>query len=191
MRDVLYLDQFEQAEVLLKPQRVEVLRQLDAPRSCTEVGARLGQTPQWVYYHVQRLVDAGLVARVSERSVRGIKEGVYQASARSFRLSPKLVGPIGLRAKQDELSLGFVLDLMEEVLTDIAVLEQTSGTGVLPELPSLGVSGQIRVPPERRQDFLTELRDTLQDLFARYGGAQGDAFKLAVACYPQLPKEAP
>jgi hypothetical protein len=24
----------------------------------------------------------------------------------------------------------------------------------------------------------------LQDLFTRYGGAEGDAFKLAVACYP-------
>ncbi len=26
---------------------------------------------------------------------------------------------------------------------------------------------------------------TLQDLFERYGGAEGDAFKLAVACYPK------
>ena len=46
---------------MLKPQAIEVLRQLAEPRSCTEVAERLGQTPQRVYYHVRRLVDAQLV----------------------------------------------------------------------------------------------------------------------------------
>ncbi|KAB2339617.1 transcriptional regulator [Actinomadura rudentiformis] len=182
MRDVLYLDQIEQAETLLKPQRIEVLRQLAEPRSCTEVAQRLDQTQQRVYYHVKRLVEAGLVTQVAERKVRGIHEGVYQASARSYWLSPRLVGRIGggLRRKQDEMSLGYLLDLMEEVQSDVATLDRTA-----PELPSIGVSGEIRVPVERRQEFLDDLRGTLQDLFTRYGGAEGDAFKLAVACYPK------
>ena len=30
-----------------------------------------------------------------------------------------------------------------------------------------------------------DLQTMLQDLFTRYGGAEGDAFKLAVACYPK------
>jgi DNA-binding transcriptional ArsR family regulator len=181
MRDVLYLEQIEQAEALLKPQRIEVLRQLAEPRSCTEVANVLGQTPQRVYYHVKRLVDAGLVTQVSERRVRGIHEGVYQATARSYWLSPRLVGRIGdLRKAQDELSLGYLLDLMEEVQHDIAGLDRTR-----PDLPSIGVSGEIRVPAARRQEFLTDLRTTLQDLFTRYGGDEGDPFKLAVACYPK------
>ena len=180
MRDVLYLDQIEQAETLLKPQRIDVLRQLAEPRSCTEVATRLDQTPQRVYYHVKRLVEAGLVTQVSERKVRGIHEGIYQASARSYWLSPRLVGRIGLRHEQDELSLGYLLDLMEEVQADVAALDRTT-----PELPSIGVSGEIRVRPEQRQQFLDDLKTTLQNLFARYGGAEGDTFKLAVACYPK------
>jgi DNA-binding transcriptional ArsR family regulator len=181
MRDVLYLERIEQAETLLKPQRVEVLRQLAEPCTCTEVGARLGQSPQRVYYHVKRLVDAGLVTQVSERKVRGIHEGIYQATARSYWLSPTLVGRIGgLRRTRDDLSLGYVLDLMEEVQTDIAALDRSA-----PELPSIGVSGEIRVPPDRRREFFEDLRGTLQDLFSRYGGTEGDAFKLAVACYPK------
>jgi DNA-binding transcriptional ArsR family regulator len=180
MRDVLYLEQIEQAEALLKPQRIEVLRQLAEPRSCTEVAMALDQTPQRVYYHVKRLVEAGLVTQVSERRVRGIVEGIYQASARSYWLSPRLVGQIGLRRARDELSLGYLLDLMEEVQADIAALDRTPT-----ELPSIGVSGQIRVPAHRRQEFLDDLRSLLQDLFTRYGGAEGDAFKLAVACYPK------
>lgn len=180
MRDVLYLEKLEQAETLLKPQRIEVLRQLAEPRSCTEVATRLEQTPQRVYYHVKRLVDAGLVSQVSERKVRGIHEGVYQASAQSYWLSPRLVGRIGLRRQQDELSLGYLLDLMEQVQADVAALEPAA-----PELPSIGVSGEIRVRPEQRQEFLNDLQTVLQDLFTRYGGAEGDAFKLAVACYPK------
>ncbi|GAA2078927.1 helix-turn-helix transcriptional regulator [Actinomadura alba] len=180
MKDVLYLEQIEQAETLLKPQRIEVLRQLAEPRTCTEVAARLDQSAQRVYYHVKRLVAAGLVTQVSERKVRGIHEGIYQATARSYWLSPRLVGRIGLRKAQDELGLGYLLDLVEEVQSDIAALDRTA-----PELPSVGVSGEIRVPPERRQEFLADLQTTLADLFTRYGGAEGDAFKLAVACYPK------
>ncbi|MFC5832872.1 helix-turn-helix domain-containing protein [Nonomuraea insulae] len=180
MRDVLYLEEIEQAEVLLKPQRVEVLRQLAEPRTCSEVAERLGQTPQRVYYHVKRLVEAGLADQVSERKVRGIHEGIYQAGARSYWLSPRLVGRIGLRKVRDELSLGYLLDLMEEVQEDIAALDKT-----VSELPSIGLSGEIHVRPENRQEFLNELQCTLKDLFTRYGGAEGDAFRLAVACYPK------
>ncbi|SCE70370.1 helix-turn-helix domain-containing protein [Micromonospora mirobrigensis] len=181
MRDVLYLEEREQAETLLKPQRIEVLRQLAEPRTCTEVAARLEQTPQRVYYHVKQLVAAGLAEQVTTRQVRGITEGIYRAVARSYWLSPRLVGRIGgTRRASDELSLGYLLDLMEQVQADVADLDRTA-----PELPSIGVSGEIRVPAERRQEFLNDLRSTLQDLFTRYGGAEGDAFKLAVACYPK------
>jgi DNA-binding transcriptional ArsR family regulator len=184
MRDVLYLEEIAQAEALLKPRRIEVLRQLAEPDTCTQVGARLAQTPQWVYYHVRRLVDAGLVDLVSERRVRGIQEGMYRATARSYWLSPALVGQVGLLRPQDELSLGYLINLVEEVQADVAALDRAT-----PELPSLAVSGDIRVPPERRQQFLAELRGTLQDLFTRYGGGEGDAFKLVLACYPRPSKE--
>src|SRR5882672_4776904 len=164
MRDVVYLDQIEQAEALLKPQRIEVLRQLAEPRSCTEVAVELDQTPQRVYYHVKRLLEACLV--------RQIHEGIYQAAGRSYWLSPGLVGRIGLRQTRDRLSLGYLVDLMEGVQADVAALDLTR-----PDLPSIGVSGDIRVRPEQRKAFLDELQQTLQDLFTRYGGAEGDAFR--------------
>ncbi|WP_433046486.1 ArsR/SmtB family transcription factor [Dactylosporangium sp. CS-033363] len=180
MRDIVYLDRIEQAEALLKPQRIDVLRQLAEPRSCTEVAAELDQTPQRVYYHVKRLLDAGLVGQVAERRVRGIHEGIYQATGRAYWLSPRLVGRIGLRQSRDQLSLGYLVDLMEDVQADIAALDLAR-----PDLPSIGVAGEIRVRPEQRKAFLDELQHTLQDLFTRYGGAEGDAFRLAVACYPK------
>ena len=213
MRDLLYLERVEQAETLLKPQRISVLQQLAEPRSCTEVAARLDQTQQRVYYHVKRLVEHGLVTQVAERRVRGINEGVYQATARAYWLSPRLVGRIGQRQQRDEASLGYLLDLMEEVQSDVAALHsqaahraahdaeaphqqsprraagRRAGAPDGPHLPSLGVSGEIRVRPDRRPEFMADLKATLQDLFTRYGGAEGDAFKLAVACYPDRPHD--
>lgn len=211
MRDLLYLERVEQAETLLKPQRIEVLRQLAEPRSCTEVAARLDQTQQRVYYHVKRLVEHGLVDQVAERRVRGINEGLYQATARAYWLSPRLVGRIGQRQQRDEASLGYLLDLMEEVQSDVAALHTQAArraaqhreaghqqaprqaVGELdadePDLPSLGVSGEIRVRPDRRPEFMADLKAALQDLFTKYGGAEGDAFKLAVACYPDRPHD--
>jgi DNA-binding transcriptional ArsR family regulator len=200
MRDLLYLERVEQAETLLKPQRIEVLRQLAEPRSCTEVAARLDQTQQRVYYHVKRLVEHGLVTRVDERRVRGINEGVYQATARAYWLSPRLVGRIGRRQLRDEASLGYLLDLMEEVQSDVAALHVRAAQRAVepdaaepdtsePDLPSLGVSGEIRVRPDRRPEFMADLKAALQDLFTKYGGAEGDAFKLAVACYPDRPHD--
>jgi DNA-binding transcriptional ArsR family regulator len=191
VRDVLYLDDIEQAEALLKPTRVDVLRKLAEPRSCTEVAADLDQTPQRVYYHVKRLVEAGLVEQVAERRVRGISEGLYQATAHSYWLSPRLVGRIGARRTRDQLSLGHLLDLMEEVQGEVAALDRSAEAGLADDLPSIGVSGEIRVDPRRRQEFLDDLRTTLQDLFTRYGGDEGDAFRLALACYPTYPKETP
>nr|CEL20983.1 Transcriptional regulator, ArsR family [Kibdelosporangium sp. MJ126-NF4]CTQ95503.1 Transcriptional regulator, ArsR family [Kibdelosporangium sp. MJ126-NF4] len=173
---MFYIERFEQAEALLKPQRVEVLRQLAQPKSCTEVGTVLGQSTQRVYYHVKKLVDTGLVTLVSERRVRGIHEGMYQASAQSYWLSPHLVGRVGARAVQDELSLGYLLNLVEDVHDEVARLDGG---------PTLGVSGEIRVPAGKRKAFMDDLRTTLQELFARHGGARGEAFRLAVACYPK------
>ncbi|MBB5874545.1 DNA-binding transcriptional ArsR family regulator [Allocatelliglobosispora scoriae] len=190
MRDLLYLERVEQAETLLKPQRIEVLRQLAEPRSCTEVAARLDQTQQRVYYHVKRLVEHGIATQVAERRVRGINEGVYQATARAYWLSPRLVGRIGQRQQRDEASLGYLLDLMEDVQSDVAALHTQAARRAAglrtaePDLPSLGVAGEIRVRPDRRPEFMADLKAALQDLFTKYGGAEGDAFRLAVACYP-------
>ena len=96
MRDVLYLEQIEQAEALLKPQRVEVLRQLAEPRTCTEVAARLEPDPAAGLLPRQA---AGRRPAWSSRSpsarCAASSEGIYQATARSYWLSPRLVGRIG------------------------------------------------------------------------------------------------
>jgi DNA-binding transcriptional ArsR family regulator len=180
MKEVAYLERIEQAEALLKPHRLTVLKELATPSTCTELAARLDQSPQRIYYHVKRLQAAGLVRLVSEHKVRGLTEGVYQAEARKYWLSPALVGTLEDSARHgDDQNLARLLDLSEQVQRDIATLDAEAA-----RLPSIGISGDIRVLPEQREEFLAALEASLKELFTRYGGQDGDAFKVAIACYP-------
>src|SRR5215218_3038370 len=183
MLDTLFIEAVEQADALLKPKRVEVLRQLADPRTCTQIGQVLGDTPQAVYYHVKRLQAHGLVTLVEEHRVRGIIEGVYQAVAKSFWVSPTIVGRLGEPRTRDQLlGLGFLLDLTESLQRDLATL----GSGP-PALPSFGIAGDIRLATEDGAAFVAELQRAFGEVLTRYGGGEGHPFRLALACYPNVP----
>ena len=43
MREIVYLERLDQAEALLRPGRIEILRQLAEPASCTDVAGGWGR----------------------------------------------------------------------------------------------------------------------------------------------------
>jgi DNA-binding transcriptional ArsR family regulator len=194
MRDVMLIEEPGQAAAILNPLRLELLRRSDEPRTCTELAEALGETPQKIYYHVKVLERAGALERVEERRVRAIHEGYYQASARSYWLSPRLIGPIGgPRRARASGSLGALLPLAEELQSDVGRLAQNErGDNV-----ALGFSAQVRLGrPEDRIAFLSDLQNAIQSIAKRYAGSlpprptarehEPDAFRLIVACYPRL-----
>jgi DNA-binding transcriptional ArsR family regulator len=187
------IDNLEQASALLKPTRVELLRLLAGPGTCPELAESLGATPQKVYYHVKVLERAGLVRKVEERRVGGIMEGVYQAVARSYWVSPRLVGRLGgATATRERLSLESLLDLMEDAQVELADVARN----VRGDLPTLGLAAQIELPDESaREAFMNELRDIFESLARKYGQRSGAApadgpaelFRLVLACFPKEP----
>ena len=194
MQEVLYIEDVDQAAALLKPQRIEMLKLMDHPRTCVELGRIFGETPQKIYYHIKALQNAGLVEQVGERRVRGTVEGSYQARARSYWLASDLVGQIGgAGIAQDQASLRHLLSLTEEMRDDIGHLAQQVGR----EIPSLGVSLHVELEDEsRRADFMADVRHMAQVLARKYGATgDGDAddgdgeqpprslFRLVLACY--------
>jgi DNA-binding transcriptional ArsR family regulator len=189
MQDMLYIEEVEQAATLLKPRRLEILKLLGEPRSCLELAEALEDTPQKIYYHVKALEQAGLVEKVSERRVRGILEGFYQARARSYWLAPSLVGQVGApRRAQEQASLDFLLSLAEQLQTEVGHLAQTPA----PEIPSLGLAAQIELrDPQQRGAFMLDLQQSIQTLARKYGRQANDPrpdagqlFRLLLACYP-------
>lgn len=191
MQDVLYVDDVDTAAVLLKPARLDVLRQMATDTTCTELAERLGGSPQKVYYHVKALESVGLVEKVAERRVRGIAEGIYRARAKSYWLAPRLVGAVGgPRRARDQASLGYLIQLFEEVQEDVARLSDEQAADE--EIPSLGLSAHIELRDGvERAEFMRDVQRAFQQLAEKYGatGAAQDgsreAFRLALACYPQ------
>jgi DNA-binding transcriptional ArsR family regulator len=194
MRDVMLIEVPEQAAAILHPLRLELLRRADEPRTCTELAEALEESPQKIYYHVKVLERAGALERVEERRVRAIHEGYYQATARAYWLSPKLVGRIGgPRRARDPVSLGSLLPLAEELQTDVGRLaERARG-----ENTAMGFSAQVRLSrPEDRTAFLSDIQNAIQAVAKKYGAAgpprptsretDPDTFRLIFACYPRL-----
>ena len=190
VQDVLYIDDVEQAAVLLKPARLDVLKQMASDTTCTQLAEVLGGSPQKIYYHVKALEQAGLVEKVAERKVRGIVEGIYRARARSYWLAPKLVGAVGgERRARDQASLGYLIQLFEEVQEDVARLadEQPEDEAA----PSLGLSAHIQLrDAATRRAFMRDVQDAFQALATKYGATRSSRstsksqFRIALACYP-------
>lgn len=198
MQEVLYIEDVDQAAALLKPQRIEMLKLMDHPRTCLELSKVFGETPQKIYYHIKALQNAGLVEQVGERRVRGTVEGSYQARARSYWLASELIGQIGgASIAQDQASLRHLLSLTEEMRGDIGHLAQQVGR----EIPSLGLSLHVELDDEaRRAEFMADVQRMAQILAHKYGATAGNAddggaevdaqppkplFRLVVACYPK------
>jgi hypothetical protein len=85
------------------------------------------------------------------------------------------------------MSLAFVLNLAEEIQTDVARLGERTGEGE--SIPSLGLSLQIELESAgERARFLAELQETLQGLAKKYaarGPAPRQEFQVSVVCYPR------
>ena len=181
MLDTLYIETVEQADALLKPKRVEVLRQLAEPRTCTQIGQVLGDTPQAVYYHVKRLQAAGLVELGPSTGCAGSPRA---STARWLtRSGSRPRSPAGSGSHAPERRCSGSASCSTSPRTCSAT--SPSWPPAPPTLPSFGIAGDIRLAPEDGAAFVAELQRAFGEVLERYGGGEGHAFRLALACYPK------
>lgn len=106
--DELELTDSAPLEALYDPLRYRLFRALATPRSVPELAAEVGLPANGLYYHVRRLVDAGLVRRVGVRDGDRRAERVYGWAARRIRFAGG-IGPLAdgpLRGIAAELEAG-------------------------------------------------------------------------------------
>lgn len=89
-REVMEFEDIEALELLNNPLRVRILRHLFEPASVKTVADRLGVPVTRLYYHVNLLEDAGIIAVVETRKVGAMIQKIYQTTAKTFRPSPRL-----------------------------------------------------------------------------------------------------
>ncbi len=98
------------AKALLDPLRNRLFEQLREPRSVPDLAVAVGKPTDRLYYHVNRLTDAGLVEEVgTQRSGRHI-ERIYRRTAKRVRFSGdvSLDGEGPLRGFTDELDRALI-----------------------------------------------------------------------------------
>ncbi len=108
--DYLEVDDIEVLQVLDNPLRIRILREMMDPVPVKDVAEALDVPPTRLYYHVNLLEEAGIIAVVETRKVGAMIQKVYQARARGFRPSPRLPFSDHEPHELAKIAAGVVLD---------------------------------------------------------------------------------
>jgi DNA-binding transcriptional ArsR family regulator len=109
-REVMEFEDIEALELLNSPIRVRILRHLLEPATVKDVAENLGVPATRLYYHVNLLESAGIIATVETRKVGAMLQKVYQTTARNFRPSPRLPQSGRDPVELARIAVGVVLD---------------------------------------------------------------------------------
>ncbi|MET0902652.1 MAG: helix-turn-helix domain-containing protein, partial [Acidimicrobiales bacterium] len=118
------LESSEQLAAITHPTRLRILDALRQPDSAAGVARRLGEPRQRINHHVRELAKAGLLVEAGERRKGNFVEQLYESSAGTFIVSPRLTWGDGerLRAIADQVSLQHLVEVGERLQRDAAVL---------------------------------------------------------------------
>lgn len=152
----------EQLKALGDPLRMRICDLvLERAMSVTELAERVGRPKGTVAYHVDLLVEAGLLKVVRTRKVRAIDERFYGRVART------IVFP-----HTDEPTLPFIADVIAE-----------ADTTRRDDLPGLTTLRHARIPAERADEYRRRLLDLALEFVDE--PRDGDVeFGLYLALYP-------
>ncbi len=191
MLDLDVIDDPAAAVVALDPVRSRLLAELASPASAATLAARLGIPRQKVNYHLRALEGHGLVQVAETRRWGGLTERLLVATAASYVVSPRALGPAASDPERgDRLSASYLIALAARVVREVGDLLRRSRAAGQP-LPSLAVDAEIRFrSPAERAAFTDELTRAVTGLVSRYHDASapgGRAHRLVVLAHP-LPR---
>jgi DNA-binding transcriptional ArsR family regulator len=181
------------ATVALEPVRSRLLSELAEPASAATLAARLGIARQKVNYHLRALESHRLVRVADQRRWGGLTERVMVATAASYVVSPKALGPAATDPGHgaDRLSASYLIALAARVVREVGDLLRRSAA-VDKRLPTLSLDAEIRFRSAAdRAAFSRHLTDAVTKLVSHYhdpSAPGGRAHRLVVVAHP-LPRE--
>lgn len=193
MLDIQVIEDPSTASVALEPTRSRILSELAAPSSAANLATRVGLTRQKVNYHLKALEAHGLVELAQERKWGGLTERLLVATAASYVVSPKALGPVAVDPNRevDRLSAGYLIALGARIIREVSDLvcrAEKAGK----RLATLSVDTEVSFRSAAdRAAFSSELTEAIANLVSKYhdpdaSGAR--AHRLVVVAHP-LPHE--
>jgi DNA-binding transcriptional ArsR family regulator len=191
--DVDVIEDPAAAVVALEPIRSRLLAELAEPASSATLAARLGVARQKLNYHLRALESHGLARLAEQRRWGGLTERLLVASAASYVVSPRALGPAAAdpRRGSDRLSAGYLVALASRAIREVGdLLRGSRETGR--NVATLSLDAEIRFcSPADRAAFGDELVQAVMRLVARYhdeSAPGGRTHRLVVLAHP-LPPE--
>ncbi|OBE94098.1 transcriptional regulator [Mycolicibacterium elephantis] len=195
MLDVEVIDNPAAAVSALDPVRGRLLAELTEPASAAALASRVGISRQKVNYHLRALEEHRLVTQAGERRWGGLKERLLVATAMSYVVSPRALGPVATDPGRtsDRLSASYLIALAARAVREVGEL-WAAARKADKRLATLSIDTAIRFrSPADRAAFTQELSDTVASLVARYHNetdTRGRGFRLLVAAYPKPGEDA-
>ena len=186
----------EAAERLLKPERLQVLEQLTDADSATGIAKRLKLPRQTVNYHLRELEKDGFVEFVEHRKKGNCMERVVRTAARSYVISPIVLGALGLQSSEvrDRFSATYLVSAASRAIHDVAILRQRADKAGK-QMATLTIETDIRFATAKaRLDFSQELATAVANLVTKYHDDKtegGRSFRFVLGAYPAITKEEP
>ncbi len=170
-------------EVLNNRFRHQILRELVTPQPVKELAARLDVPVTRLYYHVNLLLDAGLVRVVEERKAGAILEKIFQTTAMSFQPGARLLESGRPPGEMARVAVAVVLDPAR--LDAEAHLTRQFEAGAKDDEPGAFARGQSRMS-RAKAEALSEKIDELLDMMQEGddGGDDTVEFSLSVVFVP-------
>jgi DNA-binding transcriptional ArsR family regulator len=193
MDDVGIIDDPAAAIVALEPIRSRLLAELAEPASAATLAARVGIARQKVNYHVRALEAHQLVREAGKRQWGGLTERLLVASASSYIVSPRALGPVALDPDRDadRLSASYLIALAARIVDEVSDLLRRSRAADK-RLATLSLDTEITFrDAAERAAFSDELIHAVTSLVARYhdeSAPGGRAHRLVLVAHP-LPHE--
>ena len=182
------------AAALLDPMRLRILQHLDAPDSATGLAKRLRLPRQKVNYHLRELESQGLVTLVEQRRKRNCIERVVRATARSYIISPALLGRLAADPSRvaDRYSSAYVIALGAKLIHDNALLQRAAEKAGK-KLATLSLETEIAfASAAKRNEFAEELANQVARLAAKYHEQHAPGsrrFRLVLTAHPAIPTQ--
>ena len=182
------------AASLMDPMRVALLERLAEPGSSSSLARALGLPRQRVNYHLRELEKAGFVELVEERRRGNCVERLVKATARTYLISPEVLGALGRTPaeQEDRFSASYLMAAAGRMLRDVS-RHSAAASAAKKRVATLTLETDIRfATADARTAFAEELSTAIARLAARYHDAEtpgGRAFRLVVAAYPAPRKE--
>jgi hypothetical protein len=183
------------AACLIHPIKRRILAALVRRDSAAGLARRLRISRQLVWYHMQEMARERMVIPAGRRKRRQFVDQCYVARARTYLLSPELLGRLAADPKTagDRFSASYLLGLASQAQREVTQgLELAGAAGK--RLATLSLNAELRfTSKEQRAKFTEELEHAVVELAAKHSApyknadgsaGQGRAFRLVLGCYP-------